>query len=56
MLSIDRCRDYLGSDCPLTDEEIEAVRDQLYALATLAVGAGGVAGIEAHPQPEDGEA
>ena len=39
MLSVDRCREYLGPQCPLTDNEIEALRDQLYALAVVALDA-----------------
>jgi len=35
MLSIAQCRDLLGSGVTLTDQEIKALRDQLYELAAL---------------------
>jgi len=35
MLSIAQCRDLLGGGAALTDEEIKALRDQLYELAAL---------------------
>ena len=39
MLSTERCREYLGPQCPMTDKEIETLRDQLYALAALVIDA-----------------
>ena len=27
------CRELLGDDCPISDDEIEVLRDQLYLLA-----------------------
>src|SRR5262245_28028505 len=39
MLSIEQCRRFLGSDCDLSDEQVEALRDQLYALADIAAAA-----------------
>jgi hypothetical protein len=37
MLSLERCREILGSDCPKSDAELEKLRDQLYGLARVAV-------------------
>ena len=37
MLSIERCRYVLGADCQLTDDELERLRDKLYALADIAI-------------------
>jgi hypothetical protein len=37
MISIERCRQLLGPDCDLSDEEIEDLRDQAYALANIAI-------------------
>jgi hypothetical protein len=37
MISIERCRQLLGPDCDLSDEEIEALRDQAYTLANIAI-------------------
>lgn len=37
MLSIERCREILGPDCPLSDEELAAMRDQLRDLALIAI-------------------
>lgn len=39
MLSLDRCRELLGSDCALSAEELSALRDQLYQLANAAIDA-----------------
>ena len=39
MLSLDRCRGYLGPHCPLNDNEVEALRDQLYRLAAVVLDA-----------------
>lgn len=39
MLSIDQCRERLGRDCPLTDQELVRLRDQLYDLARIALDA-----------------
>jgi hypothetical protein len=36
MLSVKNCRRILGSSCPLTDEEIEELRNQIRKLAELA--------------------
>jgi hypothetical protein len=36
-LTVVECRKILGTDCDLTDAEIQNIRDQLYALATLSV-------------------
>lgn len=35
MLSLKRCRVLLGPSCPLEDEELIALRPQLYELAEL---------------------
>lgn len=37
MLSMDVCRRILGSDCPLSDAEVEALRDELYEVAAIAL-------------------
>jgi hypothetical protein len=37
LLSVQKCRSLLPSDCELSDAEIEALRDHLYALAGVAV-------------------
>lgn len=37
MLSIARCRFLLGTDCKLTDVELEQLRHELYALSDVAV-------------------
>lgn len=37
MLSDTRCRELLGPGCDLNDDEIRALRDQLYCLARLAL-------------------
>ena len=35
MLSVQRCRELLGPSAPSSDEEIEVLRNQLYAVATV---------------------
>lgn len=37
MLSLNRCREILGADERLSDQEVEHVRGQLYAFAEVAV-------------------
>lgn len=37
MLTIERCRQLLGSECTLTDEEVKNVRDQLRVIAEIAL-------------------
>lgn len=37
MLPIAQCRKILGDPCPLTDRELEELRDQLYQLARTVV-------------------
>ena len=37
MLSIERCRELLGKDCPSTDEEIKALIAHLYELAVIVI-------------------
>jgi hypothetical protein len=37
MLSLDRCRQILGDECDLTDEELDKVRRALYGLADIAM-------------------
>lgn len=37
MVSIKDCRRLMGSDCSLTDADIEAMRDQLQVLADVAL-------------------
>jgi hypothetical protein len=34
-LSLLRCRELLGPDCRLSDEDLQAIRDRLYDLAEL---------------------
>ena len=41
MLSLERCRKTLGDDAPPTDEDLERLRRDLYALARVAVSAFG---------------
>lgn len=36
MITIDECREVLGEGCPLTDDELSELRDQLYHIAELA--------------------
>jgi hypothetical protein len=40
VLSLSRCREILGSSCPETDSELEALRDQLMAIADIALAIG----------------
>ena len=37
VLLLQRCRELLESNSPVTDEELELLRDQLYALADIAI-------------------
>jgi hypothetical protein len=37
VLSLEECRSLLGDACPLTDQELRSLRDQLYRLAHLAL-------------------
>jgi hypothetical protein len=37
VLSLQKCRSLLGADCKLTDEELEQLRQELYALSDVAV-------------------
>jgi hypothetical protein len=37
MLSVPKCRQILGNSCSITDEELKALRDQLYGLANVSV-------------------
>ena len=37
MLSLEQCRQILGKDCQLTDGDLERLREQLYALADIAI-------------------
>jgi hypothetical protein len=37
MLSLDRCRQILGPECDLSDEELDEVRLALYGLADIAM-------------------
>jgi hypothetical protein len=39
VLTLKRCREILGKDCTLTDEELEMLRDQLYVIADMALDA-----------------
>ena len=40
MVDLRRCREILGPDCSLTDEQLELLRDQLAGLADIALEAG----------------
>ena len=42
MLSIERCREFLGEDCPLSDEEMKNLRKHLYVLSAAVLSAVGV--------------
>jgi hypothetical protein len=37
MIDLRRCRSILGPDCPLTDGQVELLRDQLAAFADIAL-------------------
>ena len=37
VLTLDRCREILGKDCKLSDEEVTVLRDQLYVIAEVAL-------------------
>ena len=37
MLSIKRCREILGRNCNLSDEQLMALRDGLYSIAEIAI-------------------
>jgi hypothetical protein len=37
MLNLDQCRRVLGPECQLTDGELERLRDEMYALADIAI-------------------
>lgn len=37
MLSLEKCREYLGKDSKLSDEQLESLRTDLYALADIAI-------------------
>ena len=37
MITIERCRQLLGPDCDLSDQELEDLRDQVYTLANIAI-------------------
>jgi hypothetical protein len=37
VIDLRRCREILGSDCSLTDEQLELLRDQLAGLADIAL-------------------
>lgn len=39
MLDLDQCRQVLGPGCQLSDEDLERLRDQLYALADITIAA-----------------
>ena len=39
MLSLQKCRSLLGPDCELADSQIEQLRQELYALAHIALDA-----------------
>lgn len=51
MLSLSRCRDLLGPSSPLSDPEVDALRQQLYSLAELVVSA--VNGRSCSPSASD---
>ncbi len=36
-LNLKKCRGLVGSSCQLSDEQLKAVRDQMYALADLLI-------------------
>ena len=38
MLSVEKCRKILGSNCDLSDSELESLRGQLYGLADISIG------------------
>ncbi len=36
-ISVQRCRELLGKECKLTDQEVESLRDDLYGFADIAI-------------------
>jgi len=51
MLSLDQCRRVLGPECQLTDAELERLRDEMYALADIAITTLLEARARTKPQP-----
>jgi hypothetical protein len=47
LLTLNRCREILGKECTLDDEELQLLRDQLYLIAELTLSAHN--GIKATP-------
>jgi hypothetical protein len=47
MLTLERSRLLLGPDCPMTDEEITAMVDQLHQIALVALDSLGFGSVEA---------
>jgi hypothetical protein len=37
VFSLERCRNILGRDCALDDEQVKRLRDQLYGLADIVI-------------------
>ena len=50
MLTLQLCRELLGDDCPLSDADLMAVRNTLYAVARIALDA-----VEVHDETLDDE-
>ncbi len=48
MISLDQCRQLLGPDSQLSDQELERLRDDFYALADIAVTA--LLGVRRRPE------
>jgi hypothetical protein len=46
VLSLQECRALLGADCELTDSQIDSLRNDLYALANVALDALHEAGVK----------
>lgn len=55
LVSLDRCRQLLGSGCKLTDGELNTIREQLYGLADVAVAAVLEGGPVSSPPPRRSE-
>ena len=56
MLTVPRCKELLGPECRLDDGSIEKLRDQLYALASVALEAAHENPLGTRPRTEGPEA
>jgi hypothetical protein len=56
VLTIKRCREILGPRCTLTDDELEALRDQFYMVAEVALTAFASEGQQTEPGNDEAAA